>query len=81
MGTNSNIYVVVCEPDPPSWKTVVGNKCILTTSFYLNLVQWFKACCPGFRDLKSECPKVHLMKDATTPMKKDIQLLRHGVMR
>ena len=48
----------------PSQKNIVRNKQEIKTNFYLHLVRWFKAHCPGFRDVDLQFPKIHLMVDA-----------------
>ena len=65
--TSSNIYVVLCGPMTPAQKTIVRNKSVLNTSFYLNLLRWFKAHHAGFTDVELECPESNHVEDAESP--------------
>ena len=71
MGASSDIYVVLCGPMTPAQKTIVRNKRVLNTKFYLNILCWFKAHHTGFADVELACPQINLMEDAELPRNTD----------
>ena len=59
----------------PAQKTIVRNTCEIDTTFYLHLVCWFKAHCPGF-NVTLDCPKVHRVEDTKSPHNTDQEVDR-----
>ena len=55
----------------PAEKTIVHNKRVLNTNFYLNLRCWFKAQHAGFADIELVCPEINLVEDAESPRNTD----------
>ena len=71
LGASSNLHVVLCGPMTPAQKTILRNKRVLNTHFYLNLLRWFKAHHAGFADVELACPEINLVEDAESPRNTD----------
>ena len=60
------MYVVLCGAMTPAQKAIVRQKKVIDSTFYKNLIHWFKAHHPGFRYKDLDPPEIHLVEDDET---------------